>query len=313
MAAPPLLAASSRATREALRRRLDILRARLGRRYLAGDPLAFVHRYEGDDDRELAGFLAAGLAFGNVRSIQASVSSLLGAMGDSPARFVDRFEAPRDGAALAGLYHRWITDKDLVAILALLRAMRERSGSIGGFFREGHDAGAADIGPSLTSFSERALALAAGSRARRGRGTVAPFFPSPRGGSACKRLNLYLRWMVRGDDGLDLGLWEGIPTRQLVLPLDTHLARISRALGLTRRRTPGWAMAVEATRSLALLDADDPVKYDFALCRLGILDLCLHGRDPLECRVCPPPLPRSRGARAAASSRSRQTPRRSRP
>ena len=313
MAAPPLLAASSGAKRAALRRRLEGLVARLDRRYLATDPLAFVHRYGGDDDRELAGFVAAGLAFGNVRSIQASVSGLLGAMGASPARFVDRFEAPRDGAALAGLYHRWIRDRDLVALLTVLRAMRERSGSIGRFFLEGHDPGAADIGPSLASFSERALALAAEARDRPRGATVVPFFPSPRGGSACKRLNLYLRWMVRGDDGLDLGIWKGIPTRQLVLPLDTHLARISRALGLTKRRTPGWAMAVEATRSLALLDPDDPVKYDFALCRLGMLDLCLHGRDPLECRACPPPLPRARGARAAASSRGRQTPRRSRP
>ena len=101
--------------------------------------------------------------------------------------------------------------------------------------------------------------------------------------------------MIRGDDGLDLGLWKGISTRQLVIPLDTHLARISLALGLTKRRTPGWAMAVEATRSLALLDPEDPVKYDFALARLGILDLCLHGRDPLECRACPPPHPRIRG------------------
>ena len=94
--------------------------------------------------------------------------------------------------------------------------------------------------------------------------------------------------MVRGDDGLDLGIWKGIPTRQLVLPLDTHLARISRALGLTKRRTPGWAMAVEATCSLALLDPDDPVKYDFSLCRLGMLDLCLDGA--IRSNAAPVPL-----------------------
>ena len=95
--------------------------------------------------------------------------------------------------------------------------------------------------------------------------------------------------MVRDGDGLDLGLWKGIARRQLVLPLDTHLVRLTRALGLANRRTPGWKMAVEATRSLAILDPDDPVKYDFSLSRLGILDLCLHGRDPIECRSCGAP------------------------
>jgi uncharacterized protein (TIGR02757 family) len=115
------------------------------------------------------------------------------------------------------------------------------------------------------------------------------FFADPTDGSACKRLNLYLRWMVRGGDGLDLGLWDAIPRRQLILPLDTHLARLVRALHLTRRRTPGWLMAAEATRSLALLDAEDPVKYDFSLSRHGILDLCVHGREPLDCPGCPCP------------------------
>src|SRR4030095_10459082 len=104
-------------------------------------------------------------------------------------------------------------------------------------------------------------------------GSVARFFASPRDGSACKRLNLFLRWMVRDGDGLDLGLWKGVSPRQLVLPVVNHLGRRARALGLTARRAPGWAMAVEATRSLALLDPADPVKYDFSLSRLGILDL----------------------------------------
>jgi hypothetical protein len=125
-------------------------------------------------------------------------------------------------------------------------------------------------------------------------GSVAKFFPSPRAGSACKRLNLFLRWMVRDGDGLDLGLWKEVSRRQLVLPLDTHLVRLTRALGLTKRRSAGWMMALEATRSLALLDPEDPVKYDFSLSRLGILDVCFHGRDALECRQCNAPRVRER-------------------
>jgi len=174
--------------------------------------------------------------------------------------------------------------------MLVLRRMREEAGSLGGFFMQGYSEADPDIGPALASFSERARALArdvpaprTGSRP----GSVSRFFASPRDGSACKRLNLYLRWMVRDGDGLDLGVWRGVSRRQLVLPLDTHLVRLARALGLSRRKSPGWRMAVEATRSLALFDPDDPVKYDFSLSRLGILDRCLHGRDVLDCRRCP--------------------------
>jgi uncharacterized protein (TIGR02757 family) len=314
---PTLLAERSPRERAAFRRRLEGLCRRLDRRYLDTDPLAHVHSYRSDADREIVGFLAAGLAFGNVVAIRASLSKLLAAMGRSPSLFVDAFDEERSGGALRGLYHRWVRAEDFAALFRTLRLMRSRSGSIGAFFMEGHRPDDQDIGASLASFSERALAMSRGvgdgpvesgapartgsessararsaSPARRG----AAFFPSPRDGSACKRLCLFLRWMVRDGDGLDLGLapWRGVPRRQLVLPLDTHLARLSRALGLTRRRAPGWKMAVEATRALALLDPEDPVKYDFSLSRIGILDLCLHGRDPLDCRACPAPRPRIR-------------------
>ena len=340
MSLPAPLAARPARERAALRRRLDRLYLDFDRRYLDTDPLALVHPYREDGDREIAGFIAAGLAFGNVRAIKASVSAVLAAMGPSPCAFVDRLDDGRSGTApgnpavavpgtgdegsgrrawqaamretesphrlpagstetprrgrrpdggieaLSGLYHRWIRSEDIVKTLRVLGLMRRRSGTIGGFFLEGYEPADADIGRSLASFSERARALAGSVP---GRGSVDRFFPSPRDGSACKRLNLYLRWMVRDGDDLDLGIWKSVSRRQLVLPLDTHLTRLSRALGLSARRSPGWAMAVEATRSLALLDPADPVKYDFALSRLGILDRCLHGRDPLDCRRCAPP------------------------
>jgi len=302
--APPL-ADHSRARRAGLKRRLDHLYRTFDRGFLETDPLAFVHRYTTDADREIVGFIASTLAFGNVRAIQASVGGVLAALGPTPQAAVDRFDVRADGAALAGLYHRWIRGEDLAALMHVLRRMREDAGSIGGFFMKGYGERDADVGPGLASFSERARALAAdvpitAGGARRA-GTVARFFASPRDGSACKRLNLYLRWMVRDGDGLDLGVWRGISRRQLVLPLDTHLARLTRALGLARLKSPGWRMAVEATRSLALLDPEDPVKYDFSLSRLGILDRCLHGRDALDCRRCPPRIRVRRARRRALS------------
>ena len=111
--------------------------------------------------------------------------------------------------------------------------------------------------------------------------------PSPEEGSGCKRLNLYLRWMVRRGDGLDLGLWTSVHPRQLLMPVDTHVARIAAYIGLTRRMSPGWRMTEEITASLRRLDPGDPVRYDFALCRLGILDACPRRRNPVICADCP--------------------------
>jgi hypothetical protein len=98
-----------------------------------------------------------------------------------------------------------------------------------------------------------------------------PFlFPSPASGSACKRLCMFLRWMVRPADGIDLGLWKAIPPRKLIIPVDAHIQRISRFLGLTQRKQADWRMAQEITAALKKFDSDDPVKYDFSLCHIGI-------------------------------------------
>ncbi len=161
--------------------------------------------------------------------------------------------------------------RDVACLLAFARQMRASHGSIEAFFGEGLGADDPDVGPALVSFSRRALALDPDgiypSRRLPARAGVRYFFPSPEGGSACKRLNLYLRWMVRRD-GVGLGVWRRPAPRQLVLPLDTHTHAIARRLRFTRYRSPGWAMAVDITRRLRRFDPEDPVKYDFALYRL---------------------------------------------
>ena len=134
---------------------------------------------------------------------------------------------------------------------------------------------AEDVEPALDSFSTRALALdlraAYGSVPKRP--GVCYFFPRPSAGSGCKRLNLFLRWMVRRD-ALDLGVWTRVSPAKLVVPLDTHVIRVGRCLRLTRYTSPGWPMARDITASLRRLDPDDPVKYDFALCHLGMMNAC---------------------------------------
>ena len=239
----------------------------------ATDPIQIVRRFSRPDDREVVGFIAASLAFGRVASVLQSIERVLSVTGARPAAFVRAFEPRRHGAALAPIVHRWIRGRDLIALVWLLRQMLDRSGSIERFFLEGDDPGTIDVAAAIDSFSSRALALDLAAAYGRvpGRPGVAYFFPRSSAGSACKRLNLFLRWMVR-HDALDLGVWNGVNPARLVVPLDTHVIRVGRCLGLTRYASPGWRMASDITASLRRLDPVDPVKYDFSLCHIGMMN-----------------------------------------
>ena len=251
------------------------------------DPVHVVRRYADPADQEIAGFCAAGLAFGRVASVLSSVESFLSAMGPSPAAFVRAFDPRRSHRAIRILRHRWIGGRDLVALLVVLRHMVETAGSIERFFLSGYRPDAEDIGSALDDFCTRAREVDLGRVYRRGatRQGVWYFFPRPSDGSACKRLNLYLRWMVRRDH-IDFGTWSGVDRSKLVVPLDTHVIRVGQCLQLTRYRSPGWPMAREITRSLRRLDPDDPVKYDFSLCHVGMQNACGFNR-PQGDQRCP--------------------------
>ena len=275
----------------------------------ATDPIQIVRRFSDPADREVVGFVAAGLAFGRVASVLQSVERLLALMGDRPAEYVRRFDPIRDAEQFAGLGHRWIRAQDLVALVWVLRQMFDRAGSIEGFFLEGHNPAAADIGPGLDDFSRRALAL----DLRRAYGRVpiragvAYFFPRPSAGSACKRSNLFLRWMVRRD-ALDLGVWTGVSPAALIVPLDTHIIRVGQCLRLTRYTSPGWRMAQDITASLRRFDPADPVKFDFALCHLGMMNACGFSRAQKDSRcplrgVCRPHARKPRASRRPSARR----------
>jgi len=262
----------------------------------ASDPIQIVRRFTRPDDLEVVAFCAASLAFGRVTSVLQSVERLVGIFtlgGDGPADYVRQFDPQRDAGAFEGLVHRWIRERDLVALVWMLRQMLERSGTVEGFFLEGYDESSPDVGDALDSFSTRALALdltaAYGRKPRSSssgrRPGVAYFFPQPSKGSACKRLNLFLRWMVRRD-ALDLGVWTRVPASKLVVPLDTHVIRVGRCLRLTRYTSPGWAMARDITASLKKIDPVDPVRYDFSLCHLGMMNACGFSRAQADAQ-CP--------------------------
>jgi uncharacterized protein (TIGR02757 family) len=281
---------------------LDRLYENYNREDSASDPVNRVRPFPAAEDREIAGFCAAALAFGRVASVLNSIDTLFAIMGPRPAEFVRRFDPGEKHPELRRMVHRWTRGDDLAALLWMLRQMLERSGSIEGFFVEGDRLDAKDIGPALDSFSTRALAL----DIRRAYGRVPKrpgvcyFFPRPSAGSACKRLNLFLRWMVRRDE-VDLAVWSRVTPSRLVVPLDTHLIRLGRCLRLTRYVSPGWKMAADITSTLRRLDPVDPVRFDFSLCHIGMMNACGFGRRqgdsqcPLK-GLCHPRVRRSRSA-----------------
>ncbi len=275
----------------------------------AADPIQIVRRYERGDDREVVGFCAASLAFGRVASVLQSIERLVAIMGPHPAEYVRRFEPARDAGAFRGFVHRWTRERDLVALVWLLRQMLDRSGSIEGFFLEGYDPAAPDLASALDSFSARAMALDLASAYGRvpKRPGVGYFFPRPSKGSACKRLNLFLRWMIRRD-ALDLGVWTRVRPSQLVVPLDTHVIRVGRCLRLTSLQSPGWKMASDITASLAKIDPGDPTRYDFSICHLGMMNACGFSRAQADSQcplrgVCRPRARRRRPSRRSSARR----------
>jgi len=239
-----------------------------------------VRRYTRPADQEVIGFCAAALAFGRVQSVLNTVNGIARVLGPAPAEYVKRF-APQDPhPELRAMVHRWIRGADIVALLWILRQMIDEAGSIEAFFAAGFDPGAEDVGEALDRFSRRALALDLRSvygRRMPKRAGVCYFFPRPSAGSACKRLNLFLRWMVRRD-AVDLGAWTSIPAGKLIVPLDTHVIRLGRCLRLTKYTSPGWRMAADITASLRAVDPDDPVRFDFSLCHVGMMNACGFGR-----------------------------------
>jgi uncharacterized protein (TIGR02757 family) len=260
-------------------------------RYLNNDPVRFVHRYEDPRDREVVGLLASAFAYGNVKSVLRTVENALAFLGPAPTKTISSFNPRTDVRRLRGFYHRFNTSRDLGVFFWIIRRTLEDYGSLEAAFTSALSAEDTDVGSALNNFCGILLGFGHEQFYPRGelkrRHGVRFLLPSPSEGSACKRLNLFLRWMVRTEDGIDCGVWTRVSPRQLVIPLDTHIARISSYIGLTEMRSPGWPMALDITRSLRRLDPGDPVRYDFALCHLGIAGDCPRKRNLQKCARCP--------------------------
>lgn len=272
-----------------LKRLLDRLYREYSLDCLSLDPLELVRIYKDPGDREIAGFIAVSLALGRAELIRKAVTEVLERMGPSPYRFVFRYDPRSDSKKFHGFVYRFFRAADLQLLMVWMHRIIREHGNLGEFFLSGYHASDNNIGPALSRFVRGMLGLEVPESLRpafkKGAG-LRPFLADPADGSACKRLNLFLRWMVR-KDALDLGIWTGVSPSKLVIPLDTHIARLGKRLGLTMRNTPDWKMALEITQSLRAFDPDDPVKYDFALCTIGKLQACPDPLDRAKCADCP--------------------------
>lgn len=254
---------------------LDRLNESFDERYLALDPLKYVRRFREKADQEIIGLVAAALSYGIVEQIFNSLDFVLQRVGETPARFVRQFDPKKDPERFDGFVHRFNRGRDLACLFWWLRQIYDQYETLEDFFLVGYAKEDASVRPALTSFVDRMLTLdnagLYGGKKLPNEARVRFFLPHPRRGGGCKRLNMFLRWMVRPNDGKDLGLWRSVSPSQLVIPLDTHIINTVKKLGLTRRKTTDWKMAEEITDKLKRLDPDDPLKYDFALCRLGMM------------------------------------------
>ena len=246
-----------------LREHLDRVYTSYNRReFLHPDPLEFLWRYNRAEDREIVGLVASGLAYGRVAQILRSTEKVLYALGSAPSEYLRSLSPGELDGKLSGFKHRFTIDSEMVALLKSVSILQEKWGLLENMFE------AFLSGNSYLSALERFVSSILGNAGIK----KSSLLPRPALGSACKRLHLFMRWMVRSDE-VDPGVWTSISPSILVIPLDVHMFRVARSLGFTERKNTTYKTALEITESFRRINPDDPVKYDFALTRMGIQGL----------------------------------------
>jgi len=249
-------------SRKEIKHKLDELYSRYNnRRFVHPDPLELLYSYKGIKDREIAGLIASSLAYGRVSQILKSAGHILKKTGSSPYRYLMGSDLDHLKQSFAGFKHRFTTGDEIACLLYAARSMIKDFGSLNNAFLAGYKKEDPDMIPALLKFCKNISILSNDS--------CRSLIPSHLGGSAFKRLNLYLRWMVRNDE-VDPGGWSAVPPSKLLIPLDTHMHRISCILGLTSRKQADMKTVIEVTGSFKNIEKNDPVRYDFALTRIGI-------------------------------------------
>ena len=250
---------------------------------IAPDPLQFVYKYKKPADMEIVALLSAMLAYGRVQQIEKSLTDLFTRFDRSPFDFVVNFNKAKR-RTLADFKHRFNTGDDISDLLVLLKKVLNKYGSVEKFFLIGYSSKDENILPALTMFCHRLM----DEYTSKHKGQISPglkyLLTDPAKASACKRLNLFLRWMVRDDD-VDAGLWENVDKAKLIVPIDIHMSRLCEILDFYDRKTVDLKAAVEITQGFKKINSADPAKYDFALSRIGIVENC-NGKLTAYCENC---------------------------
>lgn len=256
------------------------------------DPLSWPRSYEAVPDREIAAFIASALAYGNVRQIHRSLERLFRRMGRSPARFVRDFTPGRSDREIEGVYHRFNGERDISLFLHLLGQILRSHGSLENFWIAAQPSHEDPLRIEkqadrfVSAFFELETTPYLPRLSRADRSSMLYLLPNVGGHSACKRFFLFLRWMVRPEDDIDLGLWRAVSPADLEYPLDTHILRLSRYLGATSRKDASARTRREITDFFRRFAPRDPVRFDFSLCRLGIERVCPTRSDRAKCETC---------------------------
>ncbi len=235
--------------------------------FIKDDPISIPHLFTQKQDIEIAGFFSAIFAWGNRTSIIKSSTKLLNLMGNAPYRFVLQFKEA-DLLPFMDFAHRTFNPTDLFYTLKFLKFHYQLNDSLEYAFTKGMYCDDVTTENALNSFHHYFFSIDHDFPLRTKKHIAAPFKKS-----SCKRLNMFLRWMVRKDNmGVDFGLWKEISPTQLICPIDVHVARVAKRFGLVTRNQTDWMAALELTENLKRLDPNDPVKYDFALFGLGVIE-----------------------------------------
>lgn len=228
------------------------------------DPVQFPHRFSNNNDIEIMAFISSVFAYGNIKQIISSLEKFILITENQPYNFILNYNKKLK----INLNHRFYRTEDIHNLLLVIKGVMKKYGSLKNLFLSEYTYSYKNIKIALSHFSRKMLHFFESSGFYINN-SVKFMFPLPENRSACKRMNLFLRWMVRKDN-VDFGLWSEISKDKLIIPVDTHIAQISKRLNFTKRQNVSWKMAEEITESLKKFDPNDPVKYDFSLCHIEI-------------------------------------------
>ena len=240
--------------------------------YIKRDPIEFLHKYKNPRDIEVAGLIASSIAYGRIDLFKPIIKNILTIMGDKPSQYVVKFSPQQELHKFKKLNYRMTRGIDIACMIYGMHKIFREYGSLKQMFYFFYNKSQGDLKIALSQMSDFFCSidttLVYGKR-------IYPrsylfLFPSPFKGSPCKRLNLFLRWMVRNGDGVDFGIWDKIPPNKLIIPLDIHISRAANYLSLSKRKNLSWKMAEEITETLKLIDHKDPIRFDFSLCHLSM-------------------------------------------